>query len=135
MAGGEQIWTPPPPEVLVLPPIQPSSFKSKPPHSQVCGQLLTHKDPSTIIVEDQSLEDGEIPPLLASLVPSIPCPQPIKLSQPLSYSKIVQGHKKVLPISEVISVDPASLCQDAGSLKPLSLFEGLLCCTQASREI
>ncbi|GAA0153486.1 hypothetical protein LIER_43232 [Lithospermum erythrorhizon] len=122
MAGGVQTQPPPPHELMVLPSIKPSQLQSKPSLSQVFGQLHTFKAPSTVISEAQPLEDGEIPPLLSSCVPSSSGPQPYKPSLPLSYSNIVQGHKNVLPISEVNLVLSLRALRRKYSLATRNLF-------------
>ncbi|GAA0172889.1 hypothetical protein LIER_43934 [Lithospermum erythrorhizon] len=109
-----------------------SSFDgSLPSPAQVNGYLQTPKDPSTSISVAHSLEDGEVPPLIASNVPSSSCPLPNNLSDPLSFSKIVQGHKVV---SAVPPLDPAALCLVSLTLKPLSIFEGKPCVLFKSSE-
>ncbi|GAA0159819.1 hypothetical protein LIER_16516 [Lithospermum erythrorhizon] len=112
MADGEQIRPPPPHEVGVHSPINTSLSHSKPPlfSAFAQGQCKKQSQPLLVNTKVQSLEDGEIPPLH------------LNKSNPF------------LPISEVSSIDPTSLCQDSFSLKPLSIFEGKPCVLFKSSE-
>ncbi|GAA0147152.1 hypothetical protein LIER_36464 [Lithospermum erythrorhizon] len=98
MAGGVQIWPPSPHVVMASPPIKSSFDESKPSLPQVNGKLQTLKEPSTSI---SSLEDGEIPPLLASIVPSSSCPLPNNLTQ--KSSKVTRWSRRFRPLTWQLS--------------------------------